>query len=69
MTVTATDTLVLRGTTPDGIHPSGISVETQGEEPGAGDAGTVMVAGRTVQLTDGALISSSTFGPGRGGRS
>ena len=65
--VTATDTLTLAGSTPDGSLSSGIRATTRGTGAGAGDAGSVVVEAAQVSLTAGAEISSSTFGPGQGG--
>jgi large exoprotein involved in heme utilization and adhesion len=65
--VTATDTLTLAGTSPEGIAVSGIFASAQGKELGAGNAGRVVVEAPRVVLTGGAGISSSTLGPGQGG--
>jgi filamentous hemagglutinin family protein len=65
--VTATDTLTLTGTNPDGTHPSGILASAQGKETGAGAAGSIVVQAPRVALTGGAQIGSLTFGPGPGG--
>jgi filamentous hemagglutinin family protein len=65
--VTASETLSLVGTTPDGKSHSGISASTHGTEAGAGDAGAVVVEARTVRIADGAQITSNTLGPGHGG--
>jgi large exoprotein involved in heme utilization and adhesion len=65
--VTATDTVTLRGTTADGRFSSGIFASAEGEAAEAGDAGDVVVRAKHVTLTEGAVISSSTFGPGQGG--
>ena len=65
--VTATDTVTLHGTAPDGTFSSGIVANARGTEAGAGDAGAVVVEAITVTLTDGAQIDSSTFGAGAGG--
>jgi hypothetical protein len=65
VTVTATNTLTLRGTTPDGANPSGIFARAQELTERAGAAGTVQVQARDVVLSDGAQISS-TRGPGQG---
>ena len=65
--VTATDTLTLAGTSPDGRIPSGIGANAQGQEAGAGNAGSVVVEAPHVLLTEGAQITSSTVGPGQGG--
>ena len=65
--VTASDTLTLAGTSPDGRFQSGIFATAQGTGAGAGNAGSVVVEARTVRIADGARISSSTLGPGQGG--
>ena len=65
--VTASDTLTLAGTSPDGRFPSGLFARTTGTGAGAGNAGSVVVKAPHVTLTEGARISSDTMGPGRGG--
>src|SRR5438093_731959 len=45
----------------------GVLVETEGPGVGAGEAGNVDGQARNVRLSNGAQISSSTFGPGSGG--
>jgi filamentous hemagglutinin family protein len=67
VTVTASGALTLTGSSPDGTFPSGIAAQAEGRNAGAGAAGAVVVEGETVTLTDGAVISSTTFGPGPGG--
>ena len=57
------DTLTLRG---HNASPTGIFGNAEGHITGTGDAGTVVVTARTIQLTSGSEISSSTVGPGRG---
>ena len=66
ITITATESLTLAGTAPDGVS-SGIFALAIGEETTAGAAGTIQVTAASLTLTDGAQISSTTFGPGRGG--
>ena len=61
--VTASDTLTLAGTSPNGRFPSGLFARTRG----TGTAGSVVVKAPHVTLTEGARISSDTFGPGQGG--
>ena len=65
--VTATDTLTLAGTTPDGA-PSGIFAAAEGTEVGAGSAGSVVVEAPRMALTEGAQISSEYLWPGAGGQ-
>ncbi len=67
VTVSATETLTLIGTTPDGMFASGIGANAQGTGAQTGDAGTVMVEASDITIRDGAMISSTTFGPGQGG--
>ena len=70
VTVTATDTVSLTGTTPNGASPSGIvansGLRAMGSSP-TGAAGSIAVTAPRVLVTDGARISSDTFGPGLGG--
>ncbi len=66
MQVTATDTVSLTGTAPTGRF-SGILATTEGTAMGAGAAGNVVVTAPRVIVTDGAVITSSTGGPGAGG--
>ena len=66
-TVTATDVLSIAGTNLDSTRPSGIFAGAQGTNPGAGNAGSLVVQAARVALTEGARISSSTSGPGQGG--
>ena len=65
--VTATDTLTLAGTTPTGTFPSGIFASAQGTAIGAGAAGSIVVSAPHILVSDGAQISSGSFGPGLGG--
>lgn len=68
-TVQATDTVTVAGADTgvlDGI-PSGIHADTLGVEVNAGNGGAIRVEARSVQITEGAEISSRTRGPGRGG--
>jgi large exoprotein involved in heme utilization and adhesion len=66
VTVTATETLTLRGTTPNGNFSTGVFGNTQGTMAGAGAAGTVQVQARDIMLGHGARIASTTSGPGSG---
>ena len=68
VTVTATDMLTLRGTSPDQMRTSGVFSNTLGAVEGAGAAGTVDVRARNVVLSEGARISSITIGSGPAGR-
>ena len=63
--VTATDTLTVAGTSPNGF-PSGIFATARGTGVRAGSAGNVVIEAPRLTLTEGAQISSSTFGPGQG---
>jgi filamentous hemagglutinin family protein len=65
--ITATESLTLAGTSPNGTIPSGISANAEGKEAGAGSAGSLVVQAPQVVLMAGAQISSRTFGPGQGG--
>jgi large exoprotein involved in heme utilization and adhesion len=65
--VTATDTLSLSGTSPDGRFPSSIFTDAQGTGAGAGNAGSIVVEAPRITLTGGAEIASNTLGRGQGG--
>jgi large exoprotein involved in heme utilization and adhesion len=67
VTVTAAETLALRGTSTDGTVPTGIFASAEGGEAGTGGAGAVVVQARAIELSAGARISSATFGRGQGG--
>jgi large exoprotein involved in heme utilization and adhesion len=67
VTVTATETLTISGTAPDGTHSSGIFAGAAGTGAGAGSAGNLVVQAPRVTLTGGAQINSVTSGPGKGG--
>jgi large exoprotein involved in heme utilization and adhesion len=69
ITVTASDTLTLVGTgiDSDGPFSNGIFANARGTEAGAGAAGSIVVSAPRIMVTDGAAISSDTFGPGHGG--
>ena len=67
VSITATGTVTLTGTTPDGTIPSGLFANALVESEQAGDAGNVIVVAEHVIVTNLAAISSSTFGPGQGG--
>ena len=47
---------------------SSIAAQTNGEMPEAGNGGTIELSAGHLQLSDGTLISTSTFGPGQGGK-
>jgi hypothetical protein len=64
VTVTATDTLTLAGTSPIGAFISGIFANAQGRIVGAGAAGNIVVSAPRILISDGAQISSSSFGEG-----
>ena len=67
VTVTAADTLTLRGTSPDGVFSSTIATVAQGKSGDAGDAEAVEVVARTVQITGGALDRQHHVWAGPGG--
>jgi filamentous hemagglutinin family protein len=47
--------------------PSRFRVTADGTDPGAGDAGSIMVSADSVQVSNGAAITGRTSGPGAGG--
>jgi filamentous hemagglutinin family protein len=51
-----------------GGYGSSITAQANGEMPDAGKAGTIELSAGRLQLSDGALISTSTYGPGQGGQ-
>ena len=65
--VNASESIELSGDTIDGRFPSSLSASSVSSEPGAGSAGNVIVDTGRLVIRDGAEVSSSTFGPGRGG--
>lgn len=67
VTVRATDTVLLDGTTPAETFPSGLFANAQGRGRTAGNAGNVVVEATTLTITGGAQVTSGTFGPGHGG--
>jgi len=67
MTVNVAGTVDLDGVTPDGTSPSGIFAESQYSGAGAGKGGNLSVNAGSLMLTDGAEISTTTFGTGNAG--
>ena len=67
VTVTATNMVLLDGTTADGRFSSGIAAASQGTGAKTGDAGAVSVEAKDIVLLGGARISSSASGSGNGG--
>ena len=65
--VTASDTLTLAGTSPDGRAEQHFC-HCQGTETGAGNAGSVIIEAPRVALTGGAQISSRPVARGRAAR-
>ena len=63
VTVNATDTVAVSGTSPEGT-PSFITALTVGEHENSGDTGTVHVEASTVTVVDGGAISTLTGGAG-----
>ena len=64
LTVNA-DSIKLTGRSANGLSPSGLGSESNVEA--TGDAGNVSVSARQLNIRDGATLSASTFGSGRGG--
>jgi filamentous hemagglutinin family protein len=64
LTVTA-DTIVLQGTSADGLFPSGLF--TQADRDSTGDGGDLTIATRQLFITDGARISAASVGKGDAG--
>jgi filamentous hemagglutinin family protein len=65
--VRATETVTVRGTSEDGQIPSGISANTLGMVPDAGDAGVIIIQGKNVSIQGGAMVQGGSLGPGAGG--
>ena len=63
LTVTASESVNLSGTSADGRSPSGLFTQTQG----AGNAGNLTIATRQLSVQDGAQVSAGTDGTGSGG--
>ncbi|MEG4507984.1 filamentous hemagglutinin N-terminal domain-containing protein [Microcoleus sp. F6_B4] len=71
LSVTATESIELSGTNPDGTLPSGFfaQVDVQDETtPTTGNAGDLTIATDRLILRDGAQAASNTFSGGSGGR-
>lgn len=67
VSIQAAGLLSISGTSPNGQHASGIFADTQRVAPAGGDAGLVSVTADSIRLSDGGLISTSTFGSGNAG--
>ena len=63
LVVHATDVLEVIGTSNDGQYPSSLSADTEG----IGNAGELQIDTRQLLIQDGAFISTSTYGAGKGG--
>jgi large exoprotein involved in heme utilization and adhesion len=63
LSIHASDSVELFGTTPNGWYRSGLLTQTQG----AGVAGNLSIATGKLIVRDGAVVSAATFGQGRGG--
>ena len=63
LSVTASDSVEVIGTSADGQFGSGLTTQTQGE----GDAGDVAIATTRLLVRDGAQVSAGTVGTGEGG--
>jgi filamentous hemagglutinin family protein len=63
LSVTASDSVELIGTSADGQTLSGLSAQTQGE----GDAGDLTIATGRLLVRDGAQLATGTFSTGNGG--
>jgi filamentous hemagglutinin family protein len=63
LSVTASDSVEVIGRSADGRFSSGLSTQTRGER----DAGGLTIATRRLLVRDGAQVTASTFGTGRGG--
>jgi filamentous hemagglutinin family protein len=63
LSVSASDTVEVIGTSADGQYPSALFADTEGE----GNAGDLTIATRRLLLRDGAQVSAGTFGTGEGG--
>ncbi len=64
ITLKALSVVGLSGTSERG---SGSRINTSAETDYAKDAGAIQIEAEALEMTDGALIDTSTFGPGRGG--
>ena len=63
LTINATESVHLIGTSADGLFSSGLFTQTQG----TGNGGTLKIITPVLLITDGAQVSASTFGEGDGG--
>jgi filamentous hemagglutinin family protein len=63
LSVTASDSVEVIGTSADGRFPSGLFTQTQGE----GDAGDLTIATGRLLVRDGAQVSAGTTSTGKGG--
>jgi len=63
LSVTASDSVEVIGTSADGQFSSRLSAQTEGE----GDAGELRIATRRLLVRDGAQVSASTYSTGEGG--
>jgi len=63
LSVTASDTVEVIGTSADGQYPSALFADTEGE----GNAGDLTIATRRLLLRDGAQVSAGTTSTGEGG--
>ena len=67
ITITARDTITMSGTLSTG-QPGGIQSRTIGTGPDAGAGGNVsLIAGQSVNISNGASVSADTTGPGNAG--
>jgi large exoprotein involved in heme utilization and adhesion len=64
LTIDAQDVQLI-GTTPDGLFPSALSATAQRNS--TGDAGDLTIKTNTLLVRDGAQVSASTWGAGKGG--
>jgi filamentous hemagglutinin family protein len=67
--VTATEAVTLTGVgiSGDTVFASGLSTASVSESPGAGDAGNLVLVTKNLTLGEGAQITTSTSGSGKGG--
>ncbi|BFU96569.1 MAG: protein of unknown function [Nitrospira sp.] len=67
VTVHAANTITISGTMTDGT-PSGVFSRTVGIDPGSGSGGNIsLIAGQSVNISDGASVSASSTGSGPAG--
>jgi filamentous hemagglutinin family protein len=67
LTVNASDSVELSGESADGFYPTFIATDTFSQLPNAGNAGELKINTERLIVRDGAVVSVSTWGPGRGG--